>query len=162
MIGKDHPSLSVGAQCRLLSIARSSFYYELMGETVMNLDLMVKIDNQFLEIQFFGVQQMTWHLQNEGHVMNYKRVRRLTRLMHLMPSTKSPIPAGLPRATRPTPICWAVCGWSDPLRSGAPTSPTYRCAVDSSNSSPSWIVAPARSWPGGYRTRWRPTSTLKR
>ncbi|MBP8081289.1 MAG: hypothetical protein KAY12_03940, partial [Arenimonas sp.] len=39
-IDKNHPSLSVGAQCRLLSISRSSFYYELMGETAMNLDLM--------------------------------------------------------------------------------------------------------------------------
>ncbi len=44
MINKNHPSLSVGAQCRLLSIARSSFHYELMGETALNLDLMVKID----------------------------------------------------------------------------------------------------------------------
>ena len=44
MIDKSHPSLSVGTQCRLLSIARSSFYYDLMGETAMNLDLMVVID----------------------------------------------------------------------------------------------------------------------
>jgi transposase-like protein len=44
MINKNHPSLSVGAKCHLLSIARSSFYYELMGETALNLDLMVKID----------------------------------------------------------------------------------------------------------------------
>ena len=58
MIEKNHPSLSVGAQCRLLSISRSSFYYELMGETVMNLDLMVVIDKQFLETPFCGVQQM--------------------------------------------------------------------------------------------------------
>jgi putative transposase len=49
MIEKNHSSLSVGAQCRLLSISRSSFYYELMGETAMNLDLMVMIDKQFLE-----------------------------------------------------------------------------------------------------------------
>ena len=59
MIDKNHPSLSVEAQCRLLSISRSSFYYELMGETAMNLDLMVKIDKQFLETPFYGVQQMT-------------------------------------------------------------------------------------------------------
>ena len=71
MIVKNHPSLSVGAQCRLLSIARSSFYYELMGETAMNLDLMVVIDKQFLETPFYGVQQMTWHLHNSGHTVNY-------------------------------------------------------------------------------------------
>lgn len=43
MIEKNHPSLSVGAQCRLLSISRSSFYYAPQGETAMNLDLMLLI-----------------------------------------------------------------------------------------------------------------------
>ena len=90
MIEKNHPSLSVGAQCRLLSISRSSFYYELMGETAMNLDLMVKIDKQFLETPFYGVRQMTWHLQNEGHAVNEKRIRRLMRLMRLMPIYQKP------------------------------------------------------------------------
>jgi putative transposase len=90
MIDKNHPSLSVGAQCRLLSISRSSFYHELMGETAMNLDLMVKIDKQFLETPFYGVQQMTWHLQNEGHAVNYKRIRRLMRLMRFMPIYQKP------------------------------------------------------------------------
>ena len=37
MIEKNHPSLSVGAQCHLLSISRSSFYYAPQGETAMNL-----------------------------------------------------------------------------------------------------------------------------
>jgi transposase InsO family protein len=90
MIEKNPPSLSVGAQCRLLSISRSSFYYELMGETAMNLDLMVVIDKQFFETPFYGVQQMTWHLQNEGHAVNYKRIRRLMRLMRLMPIYQKP------------------------------------------------------------------------
>ena len=38
MIERTHPKLSVGAQCRLLSISRSSFYYAPQGETAMNLD----------------------------------------------------------------------------------------------------------------------------
>jgi putative transposase len=70
MIEKNQPSLSVGTQCRLLSISRSWFCYELMGEASMNLDLMMMIDKQFLETPFYGVQQMTWHLQNEGHAVN--------------------------------------------------------------------------------------------
>jgi hypothetical protein len=44
MIDKKHPSLSVGAQCRLLWISTPSFYYALMGETSTNHDLMVVID----------------------------------------------------------------------------------------------------------------------
>ena len=83
MIEKNHSSLSVGAQCHLLSISRSSFYDEPMGETAMNLDLMVVIEKQFLETPFYGAQQMTWHLQNEGPVVNQKRIRRLMRLMRV-------------------------------------------------------------------------------
>ncbi|EDM72297.1 Transposase and inactivated derivative [Roseobacter sp. AzwK-3b] len=67
MIEPNLPGLSVGKQCALLSISRSSFYYEPKGESEMNLDLMRVIDKQFLETPFYGVRQMTWHLRNEGH-----------------------------------------------------------------------------------------------
>jgi putative transposase len=40
MIEPNLPGLSVGKQCALMSISRSSFYYEPKGETEMNLDLM--------------------------------------------------------------------------------------------------------------------------
>jgi putative transposase len=76
--------------CALLSISRSSFYYEPKGETEMNLDLMRVIDKQFLETPFFGVRQMTWHLRNEVHHVNEKRIRRLMRLMGLMPIYQKP------------------------------------------------------------------------
>ncbi len=44
MIERKHPKLSVGAQCRLLSISRSSFYYARLAESAKNLDLMLKVD----------------------------------------------------------------------------------------------------------------------
>src|SRR6056297_3720183 len=81
MIEPNLPGLSVGKQCALLSISRSSFYYEPKGESEMNLDLMRVIDKQFLETPFYGVRQMTWHLRNEDHLVNEKRIRRLMRLM---------------------------------------------------------------------------------
>ena len=81
MIKPGHPGLSVGKQCRLLSISRSSFYYEAKGETALNLALMRRIDKQFLETPFYGVRQLTWHLRNEGRLVNEKRIRRLMRLM---------------------------------------------------------------------------------
>ncbi|UUV06187.1 IS3 family transposase [Ruegeria sp. YS9] len=90
MIEPDNPDLSIGKQCRLLSISRSSFYYAPKGETAMNLMLMRQIDEQFLETPFFGVRQMTWHLRNEGHLVNEKRIRRLMRLMGLMPIYQKP------------------------------------------------------------------------
>jgi len=90
MIEPGHPDLSVGRQCALLSISRSSFYYTPKGESEMNLALMRQIDEQFLETPFFGVRQMTWHLKNEGHLVNEKRIRRLMRLMGLMPIYQKP------------------------------------------------------------------------
>ncbi|GAB2209188.1 hypothetical protein ROS1_60090 [Roseibium sp. ROS1] len=56
----------------------------------MNLALMRQIDEQILETPFFGVRQMTWHLKNEGHPVNEKRIRRLMRLMGLMPIYQKP------------------------------------------------------------------------
>ena len=47
-------------------------------------------ERQFLETPFYGVQQMTWHLRNDGHVVNCKRIRRLMRLMRLMPIYQKP------------------------------------------------------------------------
>ncbi|MDA9160075.1 hypothetical protein N9O21_06065 [Rhodobacteraceae bacterium] len=75
MVEPANPDLSIGKQYALLSITRSSFYYQPKGETVLNLMLMRQIDEQFLETPFFGVRQMTWHLRNEGLLVNEKRIR---------------------------------------------------------------------------------------
>ena len=48
MIEPDHPVLSIGKQCTLLSLSRSSFYSTPKGETEINLVLMRRIDEQFL------------------------------------------------------------------------------------------------------------------
>ncbi len=92
MIEPANSALSIGQQCRLLSIARSSYYYEPKGETEQNLGLMRRIDERpaDLETPFFGVRQMTWHLRNDGHLVNEKRIRRLMRLMGLMPICQKP------------------------------------------------------------------------
>jgi len=90
MIKPHIPNLSTGRQCALLSISRSSFYYTPKGETALNLSLMRVIDKQFLETPFYGVRQMTWHLRNDGHLVNEKRIRRLMRLMGLMPIYQKP------------------------------------------------------------------------
>ena len=90
MIEPNIPNLSIGKQCALLSISRSSFYYEPKGENEMNLDLMRLIDKQFLDTPVYGVRQMTEPLRNEDHVVNEKRIRRLMRLMGLMPIYQKP------------------------------------------------------------------------
>ena len=90
MIRPDHPALSIVRQCRLVSIGRSTFYHVPRGESPENLALMGEIDRQFLETPFYGARQMTWHLRAEGRLVNIKRVRRLMRLMGLMPIYRRP------------------------------------------------------------------------
>lgn len=90
LIDRQHTKLSVSAQCRVLSLPRSSLYYQSKGESAYNLELMTLIDKQFLETPFYGVRQMTWHLKGEGHRVNKKRIRRLMRLMGLMPIYQKP------------------------------------------------------------------------
>ena len=60
------------------------------GESPENLGLMAEIDRQFLETPFYGARQMTWHPHTKGHPVNVKRVRRLMRLMGLMPIYRQP------------------------------------------------------------------------
>ncbi len=49
MIDPGHGRLGIARQCRLVSISRSSFYYQVKGEAPVNLNLMHPIDEQFLE-----------------------------------------------------------------------------------------------------------------
>jgi len=90
MVDRKDRLLSVTRQCRILSLPRSSLYYQRKGESAYNLELMTLIDKQFLDTPFYGVRQMTWHLKGEGHKVNKKRIRRLMRLMGLMPIYQKP------------------------------------------------------------------------
>jgi putative transposase len=97
MIRRDCPDLSLGRQCRLLSIGRSSFYYAAKGESPETLALMRRIDELFLKYPFFGSRQLARQLRREGISAGRHRVRRLMRLMGLeaisqAPKTSAPHP----------------------------------------------------------------------
>ncbi len=90
MIDPNHPRLSIVRQCELVSISRSSFYYEGKGESLLNLQLMRVIDEQFLETPYYGSRQMTRHLKRQGYCIGRKRIRRLMRNMGLTPIYQKP------------------------------------------------------------------------
>ena len=97
MVDPAHVALSITRQCCLVSIARSSFYYEGTGESPLNLQLLRRIDEQFLETPFYGSRQMTRWLLRQGTRVSRKRVRRLMRLLGLQaifqrPRTSAPHP----------------------------------------------------------------------
>ena len=98
IIARTRPGLSLGRQCRLLSISRSSYYYAPKGESLENLALMRRIDGLFLKYPFYGSRQMVRHLRREGSYVGRHRVRRLMCLMGLeaiyqAPRTSAPHPA---------------------------------------------------------------------
>jgi len=97
MIDPGHGRLGIVRQCGLVSISRSSFYYQGKGESPLNLELMRLIDAQFLETPWYGSRQMARHLRRLGYPVGRKRVRRLMRLMGLSaiyqkPRTSDPHP----------------------------------------------------------------------
>ena len=83
MIEREHQSLSVSRQCRLLSVSRSTLYYRPLGESAATLELMRRIDELYLKYPFYGSRQMVRHLAREGVAVGRHRVRRLMRLLGL-------------------------------------------------------------------------------
>lgn len=90
MIEPDHGHLSIAAQCRLVSISRSSFYYRPAPESAETLALMRVIDATFLDCPWYGSRQMARHLRLGGWQVGRRRVRRLMRLMGLVPIYQKP------------------------------------------------------------------------
>jgi putative transposase len=82
MLHEDGP-LSVRRRCALLSLPRSSAYYESAPIPEEDLALMRLLDEEYLRHPFLGSRKMQVWLAGQGHVVNRKRVQRLMRLMGL-------------------------------------------------------------------------------
>ncbi len=82
MIEDIHDNLSITKQCELLDLSRSGYYYKPVPISELNLELMTKIDEIFLENPDFGSRKIRDVLKyQEGYKVNRKRVQRLMRLM---------------------------------------------------------------------------------
>jgi len=90
LIEPGRAQLSIARQCALVSISRSSFYHQPVGETAETLALLRLIDARFLEMPWYGSRQMARHLRREGHEVGRKRVRRLMTSMGLAPIYQRP------------------------------------------------------------------------
>jgi putative transposase len=77
MVEPGHEQISLRRQCQLLGLHRSGLYYEPQTESPENLAVMRLLDEQYTRTPFYGVRRMTAWLQQQGHLVNEKRVRRL-------------------------------------------------------------------------------------
>lgn len=80
----DNEELSVRQQCELLDLSRSTVYYEAVGESDENLQIMRLMDEEFYAQPTHGVIQMQDFLFALNFLVNHKRVRRLLRKMGIM------------------------------------------------------------------------------
>ena len=90
MIDRSH-DLSVSRQCQLLSLARSTAYYQCQATPVEELSLMRRIDDLHLEYPFAGSRMLRDLLRQDGHAeLGRRRVRRLMRKMGIEALYKKP------------------------------------------------------------------------
>lgn len=82
MVDPSCSLMSVSAQCRLLSLNKSSFYCIPTGESEENLSIMRKLDEQYFTTPFYGALRLTAILILSGYKVNIKRVRRLMKIVN--------------------------------------------------------------------------------
>jgi putative transposase len=83
MVSKEHV-LPVTRQCKLLSLNRSTYYYQAKSVSETDLKLMRRIDEMHLKRPFYGSRRIRDWLWEEGHDINRKKVQRLMREMGIM------------------------------------------------------------------------------
>jgi putative transposase len=89
--------LSIVRQCELTGLARSTLYYEPVGDSAEDLELMRLIDEQYTRTPFYGSRRMKLALEQYGWQVNRKRIQRLMQRMGLeaiypKPRLSSPAP----------------------------------------------------------------------
>ena len=155
MIQPNRPHLSIVRQCRLVLINRSSFYHRARGESTESLAMMAEIDRQFLDTPFYRAQQMAWHLRAAGGFVNVKRVRRLMRLMGLIPIYQRPRTSISAKGHKIYPYLLRELPIESPIRSGTQTSPTSRWPRDFCIWWRSWTDVVERCWREDFEGRTR-------
>ena len=82
MIKKEKDSPSISKQCDLLAITRSGVYYKPKPESDQNMEILNKIDQQYLITPFYGSRRLCEELQKTGYKVNIKKVKRLMRIVN--------------------------------------------------------------------------------
>ena len=155
MVKRQHPSLSVVRQCRLLGISRSGVYYRPKPISEEDLELMGMIDRQYLVTPFYGARKMVAWLRGQGQRLNRKRVRRLMRMMGLKAIYRRP------RTSKPAPghrvYPYLLCGMEI-------TRPNQVWAADITYIPMAWgflYLVAIIDWYSRYVLSWRLSNTLE-
>lgn len=83
MIDSHDAYLSIAAQCDLLLINRSSYYYKPKALNEEDFQIMNIIDEAYTEHPYYGSRRMSKYLQAKGYDVGRKALRRYYRIMGL-------------------------------------------------------------------------------
>ncbi len=83
MIDVGNIEIPINRQCELLGLSRSGYYYEPIGESLLNLRLMNLIDEQYTRTPFYGVDKMTAWLIRQGYTV-YNTPQKLDKVIRWM------------------------------------------------------------------------------
>ena len=76
------PKLSLRSQCNLVNINRSSYYYKAGNVSEIDIKIMRRIDEIYLNFPFYGSRKITVILSREFNIsINRKKILRLMKLM---------------------------------------------------------------------------------
>jgi putative transposase len=75
--------LSITVQAELLSLNRSSLYYEARGPNEFELIVKRRIDEIYTESPFYGSPKITKQMRQEGYLVNHKRIENYMQQMGL-------------------------------------------------------------------------------
>lgn len=67
----------------MVGVPRTTVYYEPVGVSAAELELMRRLDEQYTRTPFYGSRRMTAWLRTQGYAVNRKRVTRLLALLGL-------------------------------------------------------------------------------
>jgi putative transposase len=89
-LDERHAALTIAAQCKLLEIPRSSYYYKRMPIKASELQLMRRVDEIYTARPFLGSRKIAQELKKEGHAVNRKHVQRIMRRLGLSSNQPGP------------------------------------------------------------------------
>src|SRR5450830_513569 len=89
MIDRTH-DLPVARQCQVLSLARSTAYYQPQEVSQGDLVLMRRIDELHMELPFAGSRMLRDMLKREGHQIGRKHVATLMKKIGIAALYKKP------------------------------------------------------------------------
>ncbi len=81
MIEKNHPTLSIEAQCALLDLRRSTYYYQPLGISNTDLEIMRIMDEMSLEDPTRGTRRYASEISALGYHLGRDHARTLMRIM---------------------------------------------------------------------------------